>query len=446
MNKILKKLLVFSIIFLIIPYTTSSNLVIKHDTNNNPEILEKACLIEKNGVKILIINGTNYEMGYQHGFLLREEVRENLRAFVNYSNIPMDLLMDTWNIMKNYVPNRYIDELQGLSDGAGISIDEVIAGYMVITREDMGCFGFSSWGDATVDGRLYHVRSFDQPLDIIDPITGKNAYENNMIIVRIPDDGIPSITPSIAGSLHSGGGMNAMGIALGQQVCWSKDQKFTGTPSLIKTQIILDKAENIDDVIEILINNKTLGWNYIISDAKKPVGYAVEISGNNSYLGGWNTTFESKKPFWEIKDVVRRTNFFIEPNMADTQRDKYNPGGFINFLKLVKRTDIFYAIWRSYKAISRDIERNQGKIDLNLSMDLIRDGYKGDTDPLLRLIVILAEGTSFNRAWNMWAADPLSGDLLVSFAHDGKIAFDTSIHHFNLYDLIQNYKSEDKRN
>jgi len=119
-----------------------------------------------------------------------------------------------------------------------------------------------------------------------------------------------------------------------------------------------------------------------------------------------------------------------------TQRERYNPACVMSFIELVKRTDIFYAVWRSYKGISDDIEENWGLLNLDTSMDLIRQGYAGETDILLKIIVILAEGTSFNRAWNMWVADPLSGDILVCFAEENRIAYENAVHHFNLFELL----------
>ena len=426
----------FILLILILPTTFSKNFNLMQESIPQSTLLNGGKITEKNDITIVFLNGSYYQMGYQQGYLLKEQIKQNLRAFINYSNMSMSLLIETWNIMKDYVPDEYIDEIQGIADGSGLSFEEVIAGYMVIVRADMGCFGISAWGDATLKGNLIHTRCFDQPLDIIDPITGKHAYENSMIIVRKPENGIPSISPSIAGTPHSGGGINSKGIALGQQVCWSKDQTFEGNPAIFKSLMVLDHAENIDDALCILTTNNTLGWNFIVSDAKIPIGYAVEITANHTYIGAWNDSEESNYPFWSIKDVVRRTNFFIEPNIALTQREKVNPAGFISFLKLVKRTNVFYAVWRSYKAISNDIEKNWGKLNLNSTMNLIRNGYAGNTDLLLKLIVILAKGTSFNRAWNIWVADPISGDFLVCFAKDGKIAFENPIHHLNMFELF----------
>jgi hypothetical protein len=102
----------------------------------------------------------------------------------------------------------------------------------------------------------------------------------------------------------------------------------------------------------------------------------------------------------------------------------------------VKRTDVFYAVWRSYKVCGEGIEKNWGLLDLNSTMAMLRNCYSGKTDILLRLIVYLAKGTSFNRAWNMWVADPESGDMVVCFATKDNIAFSNPVHYFNFYDLL----------
>jgi hypothetical protein len=52
------------------------------------------------------------------------------------------------------------------------------------------------------------------------------------------------------------------------------------------------------------------------------------------------------------------------------------------------------------------------------------------------LIVKLANGTSFNRAWNMWVGEPETGDIVVCFAQGNRIAFDNPVHYFNFYTLL----------
>lgn len=366
------------------------------------------------GVKILHISGTNYEMGYQQGSLLKEEVQENIRAWLHYSWISLENLTIIWNVMKEYVPQEYIEEMHGLADGAEIPFEEIAAANMVILVGDIGgCFGISAWGNATKDGKLYHARSFDMAFDIRDPITGICAQENSVLIVRHPESGYASLIPTVAGAMHGGGGINEQGIAVGQQICQSRNWDLRGMPAQFRVQQVLDHASTAQEAINFLISNREFGWNFIVSDSKIPAGYVVETTANYTYVGTFDDPTECEKPFWPIQDVVRRTNFFIDQSMAETQRERYNPGGLIGFIKFLRRTDVYYAVWRSYKVCSEGIEKNWGSLNLNSTMTMLRSCYKGDTDFLLRLIVYLASGTSFNRAFNMWVADPESGDMVV---------------------------------
>jgi len=94
-------------------------------TSKIDTVLKGGWLKEINGIKVLYISGTHYEMGYQHGYLLRNETRENLRAFLNNTHYSYEKLLEIWNITKNFIPKEYIEELRGLADGAGIKFEDV---------------------------------------------------------------------------------------------------------------------------------------------------------------------------------------------------------------------------------------------------------------------------------------------------------------------------------
>ncbi|MDG6229768.1 MAG: hypothetical protein QCH96_07365, partial [Candidatus Thermoplasmatota archaeon] len=169
-----KKQCVLLILFITVSAIPTTSFGMQHSQTDKEiyttNIIEKGGYIIRDNITLLYVNGTNYEMGYQHGFFLREKVQENLRAFLDYSWYPYDELLVIWNQMKPFVPKEYLDEMQGLADGADVEVDDIAAAYMVIVVGDLGgCFGISTWGDATRDGELIHTRSFDQPMDIQDP-------------------------------------------------------------------------------------------------------------------------------------------------------------------------------------------------------------------------------------------------------------------------------------
>jgi len=440
--KLFKKILVCTVVFLMFSCYGSSLSVDDQrfiENSNASSLLEGGHLELRDGVKILFINGTCYEMGYQHGFLLKSEVHENTRAILKRVEevSSYETLLDIWNTTKPYVPSCYIDEMQGIADGADISFEELAVSYMYVVYIDMQCFTYAAWGDATKDGRLYHIRSLDFSLIIKDPVTGKYIQENSVLIVREPNVGLKSLNPSMAGWINFYQGINEKKVSIGVQVCWSDEETLNGIPTMYKVQKILDSAEDADEALTILTSDRTLGWNYIISDAKTNVGYAVETSANHSYIGTWDNPVEEKYPFWKIKNVVRRTNFFIDPALAATQRTRYNPSGLIGFLKLFTG-DSFFPLWRKYRSMSNEIENNWGDIDLNSSISLLRKVYTGKTDFFMFIFVNFVKG-GILCDFHQWSACTETGDFVISFADADNNAHETQLHYFNINELFEVY-------
>jgi len=439
--KLFKKILVCAVVFLMFSCYGESlsvedqRFIEKSDVSS---LLDGGHLELVGGVKILFINGSYYEMGYQHGFLLKDEIHENVRAYLHQyaeEKTSYETLLEMWNTTKQYIPSCYTTEMQGIADGANVSLEKLAVSYMTIIHMDMQCFTYAAWSDATVDSRLYHVRSLDFPLIIKDPVTGKYIQETSILIVREPDDGLKSLIPSIAGWINFYQGINEKQVSIGVQVCWSSDQTLKGVPAQFKVQKILDSANDINDAIDILTSNKTLGWNFIVSDAKTRVGYAVETTANHTYVGNWNNSYEGKHPFWKIKNVVRRTNFFIDPTLAATQRTCYKPGGLIGFLKLFTG-ESFFPLWRKYRSMSLEIQKNWGDIDLNSSISLLRKVYTGKTDFFMFIFVNFAK-SSILCDFHQWSVCPETGDFVISFADAERYSHETQLHYFNINEFFE---------
>ncbi|MBN1280445.1 MAG: hypothetical protein JXA00_02230 [Candidatus Thermoplasmatota archaeon] len=421
----------------------SLNIITTTTSDHTPAaLLAGAKLQYQDNITILYVNGSNYQMGYQHGYLLQDQVQQNIRAFLFYASplISREDLLALWNMSLPYVPQEYLEELQGIADGANISVDDIKACIMGVEYSDLGCYGFATWGPATTDGQVYHARSFDLPSIIKDPETGRYAHENTVLVVRSPANGSACLAPSIAGSFHTGGGMNEHGVCLGIQNCWSKDQTFQGTPYHFRVQQALDYATTAQEAITIVNANRTHGYNFIVSQASPPEGYCVEQTANLTYLGTHNDSTESQPPFWALDHVIRRTNIFLDPTIAETQRRRYDPTGLIGFLNLLfyTRTNCpFFAIYQLYSSVSYEISSSWGSLDLNETMAALQHGYRGDHHLLLRIFEFLGKGTSLAEAWNQWTACPATGDMVVSFATHDQLAYKTQPHYFNLYDLLQ---------
>jgi len=387
-------------------------------------------LEEHEGFKVLKLSGSHYDMGLQYGKLLKERYLQNRRAWLNFFDkklrISHESLLHVWSKTESYIPQEYVEEMKGRADALDLPFEEIAIMEIMSTMaaKKRGCCSAAFWGPATVNGELYHLRSQDLPLDTaIDPITSTPVYENGIIVVRKPNKGFASIFPDYPCNIGIEGGFNEKGICLGWMDSASADQTMYGIPVNLRQLIALDHASNLDETIEILDSSKTIGCNFIISDSKTPEGIIMEQNTKYTYIGKWNDPTESQGGSWSIDHVVRRTNFFINPLLSSTQREiGYNKNIFLS---------IFFPIFCHYVAVSRGIEKNLGSLDLNRTMEMLRAAYLGETYVPFSLQRVLFRRESFNQ----WVACPKTGDMLFSFAQNGKSAHESPVFHVNLFKL-----------
>ena len=441
----MKKITVFVVFILFFltlqPVFTAQYEKLKHvDT---PPLTE-GWIEKQDNVTILHISGSHYEMGYQHGSLLKNEIQENIRMINEWferRGFPYDVMLQIWDVMKDVLPQEYKEEMQGMADGVGVSFEE-IAVYntwpAVINHALIACCGAALWGTATADGHLYHIRSLDilhPGLGIKDPITGTLFRENQVLIVRKPNNGYTSVYPESAGSISSWGGLNEKGLAIGSNTCLTSDSTYYGISATFRMRMVLDYAANADEAIHIICANRTCGWNFIISDGKIPQGYIIEQTANLLYIGTWFNLVESTYPFWEIRQVVRRTPMYISPICAATQqlRPFYDPSGLRGFLMFLLGNNLYFMMWIYYRALSKEIDNQYGTLAMNNTMVLLRNVYQGKTD----FLTYVMQKISSYKALHQWVACPQTGEIVVSFADaDHDTACENPAHYFKLSKLM----------
>jgi len=388
-------------------------------------------------ISILHLEGTSYEMGYQHGFLLSEQLHENFRAFVSfveeYADTTYQEIVATWNLTKEYIPAQYLDEMQGLADGANCSFEMVGVGNIIM--EWIHCTSAVFFDDATVDGSLYQIRSMDYPPGIVDPVSGKSLNENAVIIIRNPDYGLASFDPSFAGFVGSVGGFNEAGISHAAIVSYSADHSYLGIPFGFRHRLALDFAQSGLDAVDILNSDATMGMIFVVGDASDKNGWVVEQTCNDSYIGCWDDETETQQPFWQIESCLRRTNMFVDKDLASTQRDWYDMSGLRGFLRTFfdsRHPITFYVTWLHYNAVSKGIENCWGMIDVESGFQMLRDVYLGKSDFIFWLYQHLLGYTTSHQ----WCAHPSSGDIMISFTTKDVVGYKTQPYRFNFYELL----------
>jgi hypothetical protein len=280
-------------------------------------ILDKAKVgwTEDGKVRVLYVSGTPYERGYQHGKLLKTEVRDNLLSLhkklldkFHYE----ELLEEAYERQRPFIPQEYIDEMHGLAHGSRLPLKVVHAIHALPELSEWGgkkklkkvikdmmegvygtsCSNFSASGNSTPDKKIYTVRVLDWGLHKISKL-----HEYPLITVTVPENGgIPSANIGWIGFLGAISGMNAQEITLGEMGYGDPEgETMRGEPMPFLLRDVLTYAKNLADVRRIISSKPgTSSFVFLMSDGKN--------GQSELYLRDKNR-FEVHKPGVELKDA-----------------------------------------------------------------------------------------------------------------------------------------------
>ena len=234
------------------------------------------------GLHVLHLKGTPYEMGYQHGALMKEDVKAMFYSLlvkrgeqeidVNGIKIkPRYIVRKVSKLQRKYVPKKYYEEMQGLAAGSGLSMEDVITANFI--PELFHCSGFAIMNSATKNGELYHGRVLDYAVDW-------QLQEHAVVIVAEPKGGIPFVNVSYSGFIGSVTGMNSSHVSIGEMGGRGLGH-WEGVPMSFLVREVLEKAKTLEDAIAIFRDNKrTCEYYYVIADGKTNQAVGMEASWN----------------------------------------------------------------------------------------------------------------------------------------------------------------------
>ncbi len=245
-----------------------------------------ATLEETNGQYVLHVQGSPYEMGYQHGKLLKDSIQQNIGQFIDKPPAETESRSKEFlrNLpqMKNFIPPSLIEEMRGVADGSGVPFDKILI--LNLFPEMFHCSGITVNNEATLNGSLYHVRVLDYSI-------GKSIQKSAVLIIAEPTGKIPFANVSYAGFIGSVTGINASRIAIGE-IGGKGYGYWEGIPMAFLMRMILEGAHTLSEA-QILLQNspRTCEYYYVISDGNTNASIGVYatasqihfISPSNSY-------------------------------------------------------------------------------------------------------------------------------------------------------------------
>jgi len=234
------------------------------------------------GSRVLHVKGTPYEMGYQQGALLKDDIRENVRFLFEVKAKELKVEVGGLNLLnpkraiqgiaagqKKFVPGRFYEELRGVADGSGADEKEIVAANFI--PELFHCSGFALGGSATADGTLYHGRILDYACDW-------KLQEHAVLVVAEPEGKIPFVNVTYAGFIGSVTGMNAGRISIGEMGGRGLGH-WEGVPMAILVRMALEEADDLDRAVAVFRDNpRTCEYYYVIADGETGKGVGMEAS------------------------------------------------------------------------------------------------------------------------------------------------------------------------
>ncbi len=250
-------------------------------------------------ILVAVIRGTPKEQGMAFGQLTAEELKydiegvlelcrqkvlhygEGLPTFIqNFLLWLVKPLMRfalnlTWLFTRNYTPQRYFEELQGMAEGSGIEYMELVRMNMFPELIKAACSLVGVWGDSAVGGNVYFLRAFDW--DTAAPVT-----KNPVITVYHNDDpnSYTYATFGYVGLVGAFTALNEKGLAIGEKYWYQPldgdiDMSVAGKPWNYVIRDVAQFSYTLADAIKSL------------NDTKRTcaVHLGIATSYDNSYRG-----------------------------------------------------------------------------------------------------------------------------------------------------------------
>ena len=219
------------------------------------------------GQRIVHLGGTPYEIGYQHGSLLKEEIGYNIHRLI--STVPRSedstptvytYFMEALPKIIPYLPEDLVEEMHGVADGAGVSYKQILL--LNLFPEMFHCVGITANNKATKDGILYHVRVLDYDI-------AQDIQDTAILAVVKPEKGIPFLNITYAGFIGCVTGMNAEKISIGE-VGGKGYGYWEGIPMSLLLRHILQYCSSLKEISSYLAATpRTCEYYYLFADGKE---------------------------------------------------------------------------------------------------------------------------------------------------------------------------------
>jgi isopenicillin-N N-acyltransferase-like protein len=250
----------------------SSVTQLKTESRDGKTWLGQSWMTRREGLLVVRLKGTPFEMGYASGTLLKKEMHtledEFLTMIRGYVPEEWKLkVLHSYVIYQNrhlsgFVPLEYRQQIHGtilgcpdihpelgdyynrmLNYHAAHDVSYLMIDNPLVSRA--GCTSFGAWGGATEGGHLITGRNFDWE-------AAEVFSRDRVVILSEPDGGIPFVSLAWASMAGVVSGMNRAGVSVTINGAPSSLPNSTATPVAMVARDVLQKAHNLTEALEII--------------------------------------------------------------------------------------------------------------------------------------------------------------------------------------------------
>lgn len=303
-------------------------------TTAGPDLMPAASRPAPPGIlPVVILKGSDYEMGYQYGFQAAAYIEENrieawASALRQYSREEvLHALRANQHHIRKYTP-QWIDMMKGMAHGAAaagfrVTYTDILllnctlpqpststypAGAEKDTLPPKNCSVCSAWGSATKDGRLVGMDTLDG--------SGEAFY--GVVIVAFPDKGNRYVCAARAGEIGDHFLMNNQGLMVG-------NSGGGGSPRAIDNNYGLSWSCSLTHIVRFAgsaaeARDMILGWQINIPENF----HFVDTAGGAFVVEKTAAVQSVRKPgdFGE-RDFLFSTNNYLNKEMKVTKEGEF---------------------------------------------------------------------------------------------------------------------------
>jgi hypothetical protein len=375
----MKKILSFSLLLLMILLTGCNNPSSRKGSITHEQMMVKSSRTEKNGWIAVHLEGASDVLGYQHGYLLADEIIDlrGAMAMLNEKTTGRD-----WNFYRDEstrmfwknIPEEYQKEIDGIVSGVNarkgtgtIDRKDIIAMNSILEMSwyyvpwldskdnpvapdptpPCHCSAIAATGSWTIDGRIVMAHN-----NWVEYVIGQRW---NIIFNIVPENGYRIIMDALPGFIHSGDdfNINSAGLIVTETtISQFKGFDPEGVAEFVRAREAIQYSSTIEEWVAVMKERNNGGYS-------------------NDWLIGDNKTGE-----------IARFEFGLENQFLERTKDGCFVGAnFPVHEKLIREETTYDSTVLTtspnarrirWKELIRD---NKGKIDVNSAMTFMGDHF-----------------------------------------------------------------------